>query len=444
MSPVLFPILLSLSLARFVKAQRYGTLIQEIHPPLSWQNCIIGLCTARAGKVVIDANWRRYGARTNGDTSYCYDGIWHPEFYPNEEQMNDTCALEGIPSYSDLGVSTNGNALHLQFVTEGPPSRNVGSRVYLMADDNTYAIFKPLAQEITFDVDMSNLPCGIAADIHFAEMAADGGIAESGGWNTAGAKYGTGYCGAQCPRDVRFINGRINPNPPPIPPGLGGSGFCCAEMDLWQANSLSTVMKAHPCKFQDPGLRRYKCYEDECGASAPSGTKYNGVCDPDGCDFNPYRMGKTSFYGPGKTVDTTKKLTVVTQFVTSNGTPAGSLVEIRRKYVQNGVTISNSLVNVPNVAAFNSITSSYCNQQKAAFVDETSFQAKDGLGGLTEAFKRGMVLVLSIYADPDAHMLWLDGPYPPWVNPNSPGVTRGICADTTGVPADLEAIIPTP
>ncbi|KAG8917800.1 hypothetical protein FRC01_002205 [Tulasnella sp. 417] len=441
MSPVLFPILLSLSLTRFVKAQRYGTLIQEIHPPLSWQKCVaLGTCTAQAGKVVIDANWRRYGARTNGDTSYCYDGTWHTEFYHNEEEMNDTCGLDGIPSYSDLGVTTNGNALRLQFVTQGPQSRNVGSRVYLMADDNTYAIFKPLAQEITFDVDMSNLPCGIAADIHFAEMAADGGIAESGGWNTAGAKYGTGYCGAQCPRDGKFINGHINFNylPPPQPPGLGGFGFCCAEMDLWQANSLSTVMKAHPCAI--PG--RYKCEEDECGASAPSGIRYDGVCDPDGCDFNPYRMGKTSFYGSGKTVDTTKKLTVVTQFVTSGGTPTGSLVEIRRKYVQNGLTISNSVVNVPNGAAFDSITSNYCSQQKTAFTDEKSFQARGGLGGLAEAFKRGMVLVLSIYDDPDAHMLWLDGPYPPSANPNSPGVTRGICAATTGVPADVEAMYP--
>lgn len=125
--------------------------------------------------------------------------------------MNQGCGLEGVPSYSELGVTTSGNSLRLQFLTHPSGSQypNVGSRVYLMADDNTYAIFKPLAQEITFDVDMSNLPCGIAADIHFAEMAADGGIAESGGWNTAGAKYGTGYCGARCPRDVKFVQGHV-------------------------------------------------------------------------------------------------------------------------------------------------------------------------------------------------------------------------------------------
>ena len=28
--------------------------------------------------------------------------------------------------------------------------------------------------------------------------------------NTAGAKFGTGYCDAQCPHDVKFINGEAN------------------------------------------------------------------------------------------------------------------------------------------------------------------------------------------------------------------------------------------
>ena len=28
--------------------------------------------------------------------------------------------------------------------------------------------------------------------------------------NKAGAKYGTGYCDAQCPRDLKFINGEVS------------------------------------------------------------------------------------------------------------------------------------------------------------------------------------------------------------------------------------------
>ena len=28
--------------------------------------------------------------------------------------------------------------------------------------------------------------------------------------NTAGAEFGTGYCDAQCPHDIKFINGEAN------------------------------------------------------------------------------------------------------------------------------------------------------------------------------------------------------------------------------------------
>lgn len=49
-------------------------------------------------------------------------------------------------------------------------------------------------------------------------MDADGGMAKYS-TNTAGAKYGTGYCDSQCPRDIKFINGmvrnRVHPSLPP-------------------------------------------------------------------------------------------------------------------------------------------------------------------------------------------------------------------------------------
>merc|ERR1719318_239271 len=41
-------------------------------------------------------------------------------------------------------------------------------------------------------------------------------------------------------------------------------------------------------------------------------------------------------------VDSTKPMTVVTQFITSDGTDNGDLVEIRRVYVQDGQIIENS------------------------------------------------------------------------------------------------------
>ena len=40
-------------------------------------------------------------------------------------------------------------------------------------------------------------------------------------------------------------------------------------------------------------------------------------------------------------------MTVVTQFITSDGTDNGDLVEIRRLYVQDGKVIDNSFVALP-------------------------------------------------------------------------------------------------
>jgi cellulose 1,4-beta-cellobiosidase len=47
-------------------------------------------------------------------------------------------------------------------------------------------------------------------------------------------------------------------------------------------------------------------------------------------------MGNTAFYGPGLTVNTNQKITVVTQFV---GSP---ITSIKRFYVQNGKVVPNS------------------------------------------------------------------------------------------------------
>jgi cellulose 1,4-beta-cellobiosidase len=39
-------------------------------------------------------------------------------------------------------------------------------------------------------------------------MAKDGGLSTYPG-NKAGAAYGVGYCDAQCPQDLKFINGQV-------------------------------------------------------------------------------------------------------------------------------------------------------------------------------------------------------------------------------------------
>ena len=85
---------------------------------------------------------------------------------------------------------------------------NVGTRLYLMEDDSTYQMFNLTNSEFTFDVDVSQLPCGLNGALYFSAMDADGGMSKYDG-NKAGAKYGTGYCDSQCPRDLKFINGQV-------------------------------------------------------------------------------------------------------------------------------------------------------------------------------------------------------------------------------------------
>jgi hypothetical protein len=54
------------------------------------------------------------------------------------------------------------------------------------------------------------------------------------------------------------------------------------------------------------------------------------------------------------------------------------------------------------------------------------------------AFKRGMVLVLSIWDDTAVNMLWLDSDYPATASATAPGVNRGPCSPSSGVPATIE------
>lgn len=218
--------------------------------------------------------------------------------------------------------------------------------------------------------------------------------------------------------------------------GIGSHGSCCAEMDIWEANSISAALTPHSAN----PVGQTMCTGDACGGAA-STTRYAGTTDPDGCDFNSYRMGNTTFYGPGKTVDTTKPFTVVTQFLTDTGTASGTMNEIKRFYVQNGVVIPNSMSNVAGVTG-NSITTAFCNAQKTAFGDTNDFATHGGLGSMSTAMKGGMVLVLSLWDDYAVDLLWLDSDYPTTANPATPGIARGTCSTSSGVPATLEASVP--
>lgn len=73
-------------------------------------------------------------------------------------------------------------------------------------------------------------------------------------------------------------------------------------------------------------------------------------------------------------------MTVVTQFITDDGSDTGDLVEIRRLYVQNGRVIENSAaVGIDGLPAYDSITDEMCADVKTAFGDPNDHAEQGGL-----------------------------------------------------------------
>ncbi|KAF8323706.1 cellobiohydrolase I [Clavulina sp. PMI_390] len=423
--------LLSLAIAG-VRSQGIGTNTAEVHPTLSWQTCTSSGCTTNSGSIVLDANWRwvHNSAFTN-----CYTGnAWDTTICPDGTTCAENCQLDGANYSGTYGITTSGSTLQLNFLTTSS-QLNVGSRVYLLDSTNAYHLFKPLNREFTFDVNVANLPCGLNGAVYFSTMDADGGMSKYPN-NKAGAQYGTGYCDSQCPRDLKFINGVgnvVNWTSTDSNSGVGSLGSCCGEMDIWEANSVSAAYTPHPC---GSAVGQTECTGTECGATSTS--RYGGYCDPDGCDFNSYRMGNTSFYGPSKTIDTSQTITVVTQWITADGTDTGTLSEIRRFYVQNGKVIPNSQSTISGVTG-NSLTDSFCTAQKTAFGDTNSFSSNGGMAQMSKSLAQGVVLVMSLWDDHTADMLWLDSDYPTTKAATTPGVARGTCATSSGDPTTVEA-----
>lgn len=196
-------------------------------------------------------------------------------------------------------------------------------------------------------------------------------------------------------------------------------------MDIWEANSISTAYTPHPCT----GSGQQRCTGTACG-DGDDRYASSAICDKDGCDFNSYRLGNKTFYGPSTSfnLDTKSKMTVVTQFITADGTSTGALSEIRRIYVQNGKVFQNTKVEVPGVKEYTSISDQMCTDVKTVFGDTNSFSQKGGLSAFSKSLQAGMVLVMSLWDDHAANMLWLDSDYPTTKDASSPGVARGTCA----------------
>jgi cellulose 1,4-beta-cellobiosidase len=450
--------LLLLACAGTAAAQLIGHGREEVHLSMPIQHCTMASgspsCKFLNTTAVLDSNWRwlhKEGC-SNSSVCNCYLGnVWVNATCSSVKECTNICALDGEDEegYKEkYGIAVDGQgAMNMTFVTNYKTTSgngtNVGSRMYLLEDEHNYKMFNLLNKEFTFTVDGSDLPCGLNGAIYFVEMEKDGGV-KSYPTNKAGAKYGTGYCDAQCPHDLKWIAGEANMigwNGSKTDPNVGHGkyGTCCAELDIWEANKISTQMTVHSC--DKPGY--YKCEGIECGdnngknASDP-GDRFKGICDKNGCDFNPYREGDHLFFGPGPQfkIDSTKPVQVVTQFITTDGTDTGDLKEMRRFYIQGNKTIHNPSPSYgpgPAGEKYDALSDDTCKVQMANFTDRWDvFHAKGGIAGMGKAMGRGLSLVFSLWDDHDVGMKWLDAidPYP--IPAGKSGALRGTCNQTEG------------
>ena len=235
-----FQILAMFCFASLALGQQAGTQTPEVHLSMPIQNCESGSCSQESTTIVMDSNWRW----THDSAGYenCYSGNeWNPTYCPDSATCIQNCVIDGVDEATwtgTYGITAGGGSLTLKYVTSGPYSTNIGSRVYLMESDTSYRMFNLKNREFSITIDSSNLPCGLNGAMYFVEMEKDGGASSYG---NAGAQYGLGYCDAQCPHDMKFIGGTANvdgwtPSTNDANAGFGDLGTCCYEMDIWEAN----------------------------------------------------------------------------------------------------------------------------------------------------------------------------------------------------------------
>jgi cellulose 1,4-beta-cellobiosidase len=419
--------LAALTLATVALAQQVGKDTAETHPRLTWKRCTSGgSCSNVNGEIVIDANWRWIH---DSNMKNCYDGNAWTSACTGNEDCAKKCQIEGAKYDETYGITTSGNELRLSFINEHQYGTNIGARTYLLNGANKYQTFNLIGNEFTFDVDLSTVACGMNSALYFVPMDADGGQSKHPN-DKAGPKYGTGYCDAQCARDLKFVGGVGNfegwePSSSDENAGVGKLGSCCGEIDVWESNRHSFAFTPHGC---ESGHNTYHvCTSGEgkgCGGTY-SDDRFAGYCDANGCDYNPYRMGNQDFYGEGKEVDTTQKFTVVTQF------ESGAM---RQFFVQNGRRIDIPAPTHDGLPQSADISPELCDVVFDVFEDYDRYKEVGGWQALSEATALPQVLVLSIWADHYANMLWLDGVWPRDADPAKPGIARGDCPADSGNP----------
>lgn len=363
------------------RAQQPGNVTAEVHPQLTTSRCTTdGGCVAQNTSVVLDFAYRWLHTADYASCTTASGGL-NATLCPDEATCAQNCVVEGA-NYTAAGVSTSASSMTMrQYVPSSDGGVSSASpRVYLLDEDTQdYALLRLLGQELTFDVDVSALPCGENGALYLSEMDATGG---RNAYQTGGASYGSGYCDAQCPVQT-FKNGTLN---------AAGAGYCCNEMDVLESNARAAAFTPHPCA-------------DDASN-----------CDKSGCGFNPYNQGYTDYWAPNGTLDTSRPFTVTTQFVTDDGTTAGTLTEIRRVYRQGNVTVPSAI----SGGSGDAINATWC-----AAVDGSA-ATYGNLEAMGRALGRGMVLAFSIWNDAGQFMDWLDEG------------DNGPCSSTEGNPALIE------
>jgi cellulose 1,4-beta-cellobiosidase len=188
-------------LATIALAQQPGAYTPEVHPTLPSEVCTRAGCKAVNTSIVLDSNYR--WLHEVGGYDNCVVNGFNTTICPNATACGQNCALEGV-DYSSYGIATSGNALTLNLFTNNGTDAS-SPRVYLLQNDTAYAKFQVLNKEFTYDVDVSKVPCGVNGALYFSEMSTSG---DASAINAAGAKYGTGYCDAQCPKN-NFVAGEV-------------------------------------------------------------------------------------------------------------------------------------------------------------------------------------------------------------------------------------------
>jgi cellulose 1,4-beta-cellobiosidase len=101
-------------------------------------------------------------------------------------------------------------------------------------------------------------------------------------------------------------------------------------------------------------------------------------------------------------MDTSKKLTVVTQFISDNGSQNETLKEVKRLYLQNGKVLE-TIATIQNGKLYKAIENDSCMNGS---VGDDAYMRLGGYTVFTKSLRMGAVLTMSLWTDES--MRWFD------------------------------------